>query len=72
MDNQGRPIFHPFQFTQNLTIRVTVSRKINFMQRIALLFGSEVLREVLTSPNPVILPLINYETSFDVFIFILL
>ena len=36
------------------------------MQRIVHLFRLEVLGEVLRTPNPVILPLILYENSFDV------
>ena len=75
MNNQGPPdgpLFFPFHFTQQINVRVTISRKIHFMQRIVHLFGPEVLGEVLSSPNPVILPLILYENSFDVAIFILL
>ena len=74
---QSRPpdgplFFNPFHFTQQINVRVTISRKIHFMQRIVHLFGPEVLGQVLRSPNPVILPLILYENSFDVAIFILL
>ena len=42
------------------------------MQRIVFLFGPAALREVLDAPHPIILPLIMYEHSFDVTIFILL
>ena len=66
------PLFYPFDFTQQIQINVCISRKIHFMQRIALMFGPARLGEVLNSPNPVILPLINYETNFNVHIFILL
>ena len=72
MNNNDGPIFQPFHFSQQIEIRVCISQKIHFMQRIALMFGPERLGEVLASPNPVILPLINYQTSFNVFIFILL
>ena len=41
------------------------------MQRIVHLFGPERLGEVMSSPNPIILPLINYHMSLDVHIFIL-
>lgn len=65
-------IFFPFDFTQHIRINVCISRKIHFQQRIVLLFGPERLGEILRSPNPVILPLIDYNLSFDVHIFILL
>ena len=66
------PIFTPFHLTQQINVRVCVSNKINFMQRIALTFGPHHLCEVLDCPHPIILPLINYERSFDVIIFILI
>ena len=75
MTNQGPPdgpLFFRFHFTQQIHVHVTISRKIHFMQRIVHLFGPEVLSEVLSTPNPVILPLLLYENSFDVAIFILL
>ena len=75
MNNQGPPagpVFHPFHSTQQINVRVTISRKIHFMQRIVHLFGPEALGEVLDSPNPIILPFILYENSFDVHVFILL
>lgn len=71
MNNQGGPIFNPFHFVQHISIRVCISRKLHFMQRIVFLFGPERLREILASPDPIILPLINYENSFDVHVFIL-
>ena len=66
------PFFNPFHLTHRINVRVTVSRKVHFMQRIVQLFGPEALRQVLDSPYPVILPFILYENSFDVMIFILL
>ena len=72
MNNQAAPFFHNFHFTQQINVRVTVSRKIHFMQRIVHLFGPGALGQVLNSPHPVILPLILYENSFDVHVFILL
>ena len=75
MNDQGPPdgpLFNPFHLTQCINVRVTVSRKIHFMQRIVQLFGPGALRQVLDSPYSVILPFILYENSFDVMIFILL
>ena len=72
MNNQAAPFFHNFHLTQQINVRVTVSRKIHFMQRIVHLFGPGALGQVLNSPHPVILPLILYENSFDVHVFILL
>ena len=75
MNDQGPPdgpLFNPFHLTQSINVRVTVSRKIHFMQRIVQLFGPRALRQVLDSPYPVILPFILYENSFDVMIFIFL
>ena len=71
-DNQDAPIFNPFHFVQHINVRVCISRKMHFMQRIVFLFGPERLGEILASPEPVILPLINYHTSFNVHVFILL
>ena len=70
MNNQNP--FLPFAFTPKIRINVHVDQKIFFQQRIALMFGAAVLREVLESPLPVIIPVINYEVSFDMHIFILL
>ena len=65
-------LFNPFHLTQRINVRITVSRKVHFMQRIVQLFGPGALRQVLDSPHPVILPFILYENSFDVMVFILL
>ena len=71
MNNPDDSPFFPFQLVQNMNVRICVSLKIHFMQRIVHLFGPERLGEVMSSPNPVILPLINYHMSLDVHIFIL-
>ena len=75
MNNQGpldAPIFNTFHLTQAINVRVIISRKIHFMQRIVSLFGPVALREILEAPHPVILPFMLYEHSFDVFVYILL
>ena len=72
MNNQEAPFFHNLHLTQQINVRITVSRKIHFMQHIVHLFGPGALGKVLNSPHPVILPLILYENSFDVHVFILL
>ena len=75
MNNQGPPdgpVFNQFHLTQQVNVRVIVSRKIHFMQQIVLLFGPAALREVLNAPHPVILPFMMYESSFDVYVYVLL
>ena len=72
MNNQFAPVFHNFHLTQHMSVRVTISRKIHFMQQIVQLFGPRALGKVLNSPHPVILPFILYENSFDMHVFILL
>ena len=72
MNNQIAPAFHNFHLTQHINVRITVSRKIHFMQRIVQLFGPGALGQVLNLPHLVILPFILYENSFDVHVFILL
>ena len=62
---------HHFHFSQAIKINVHVDRKIFFQQCIVFMFGADRLEEALASPHPIILPLINYETSFDVHVFIL-
>ena len=68
MNNQTAPVFHNFHLTQQINVRVTVSRKIHFMQQIVHLFGPGALGQVLNSPHPVI----YYRYSLDVHIFVLL
>ena len=71
MNNQNGPEFTPFHFTQRIRINVHVDRKIFFQQRMVFMFGPERLREIMASPLPVVIPMINYENSFDVHVFIL-
>lgn len=71
MNNQQRPPFFPFHSTQRIRINVQVDRKIFYQQRIVYMFGPEILGEILASPLPVIIPIINYENSLDVHVFIL-
>ena len=75
MNNQGfpdGPIFNQFHLTQNINVRVIVSRKIHFMQRIVFLFGPEALSQVLNAPHPVILPFMMYENGFNVHVYLLI
>ena len=72
MNNQIAPVFHNFYLTQQINVRVTISRKVHFMQRIVQLFGPGALGQVFNSPHPVILPFILYENSFDMHVFIFL
>ena len=72
MNNNPRaPVFHTFHTVQHLNISVHMQLKINFQQRIAFLFGPAVLAQVLATPHPVIVPLLDYTHSFNVQIFIL-
>ena len=65
------PPLYPFQLVQNMNVNVCFSYKIYFMQQIVHLVGPKRLSEVMSPPNPIILPLINYHVSLDVHIFIL-
>ncbi len=71
MNNQQRPPFFQFYSTQRICINIHVDRKIFYQQRIVFMFGPDRLGEILASPLPVIIPIINYETSFDVHVFVL-
>ena len=71
MNGLGRPPFLPFYNTQSIRINVHVDRKIFYHQRIVYMFGLERLGKILESPIPVVIPIINYELSFDVTILIL-
>ena len=75
MNNQDPPdgpVFNQFHLTQQINVRVIVSRKIHFMQRIVFLFGPAALGQVMNAPHPVILSFLMYENSFDVYVYILL
>ena len=69
--DQGGRVVHRFHFTHATRINVHVDRKIFFQQRIVFMFGVDKLGEILASPDPIILPMIHYENSFDVHVFIL-
>lgn len=71
MDNGDGPRFLQFHSTQRIRINVHVDRKIFFQQRIVYMFGPARLGEILASPLPVVIPIIDYATSFDVNVFIL-
>ena len=66
------PVFNWFHLSQNINVRVIISRKIHFMQRIVSLFGPAALDQVMQVPHPVIIPFVLYEHGFDVFVYILL
>ena len=71
MNGPGRPPFLPFYNTQSMHINVHVDQKIFYHQRIVYMFGPERLGEILELQISVIIPIINYEMSFDVTILIL-
>ena len=66
------PIFNRFHSSQNINVRVIISRKIHFMQRIVSLFGPAALDQVMQAQHPVIIPFVLYEHGFDVYVYILL
>jgi len=63
-------VVHRFHFYRAIRINVHIDRKIFFQKCVVFMFGTNKLGEIFASPNPIILPLINYETSFDVHVFI--
>ena len=76
MNNPPPPIplgiqFNQFHWVRSIRVNICIDRKIFYQQRMVLLFGPERLREVLESPDPIILPILDYTTSFNVHIFIL-
>ena len=42
------------------------------MQRIVYLFGPAALDEVMNAPHPMIIPLMMYANSFDVYVYVFL
>ena len=54
-----------------IKIQLRIDRKIFFQQRIVSLLGAERMGDVMRSPHPFILPIINYHTSCNIYIFIL-
>ena len=71
MNGPWRPLFLPFYNTQKIHINVHVDQKLFFHQCIVYMFGPKRLKEILESLIHVIIPIINYELSFDVTILIL-
>ena len=55
-----------------ITVFIHIDRKVFFQQRLVSLFGAERLGEIINSPHPFILPLINYHNSCNIYIFILI
>ena len=46
--------------------------KMFFQQRMVAMFGLKRMQEVMASNEPFIMPLIYYQHSFDIYIFILI
>ena len=53
-------------------VHIVVSTKLQFQRVFRRLFGPRQIAAINASVNPFILPLIRYDLSFDVYIFILL
>ena len=66
------PVFNQFHLVQNINVRVIVSRKIHFMQRIVFLFGPATLRQVMNAQHLVVIPFMMYENGFDVYVYVLI
>lgn len=54
------------------SIHIIVSSKLQFQRVIRRVVGPSRLAAINASVNPFILPLIRYDLSFDVYIFVLL
>ena len=65
-------VFNRFPLSQNINVRVIISGKIHFMQRIVSLFGPAALDQVMQAQHLVIIPFVLYEHGFDVYVYILL
>lgn len=53
------------------SIRIILDRKMHYQQIITAMFGRERLQEINESDQPFILPLVQHQVSFDVWIYIL-
>lgn len=73
MLEMNRPIQDgmPLQRSMQLKIVVIAALKIHFQQRIVMNFGAARLREILDSPDPFILPILDYHITWDVVILVL-
>ena len=63
---------HPYLPLRDINVRIILSHKAFFQQRIAHLFGADRLAEVNASPLPFLFPMVHYHMSHDVYIFILM
>ena len=61
----------PFQPHFELHVVILFGLKINHQQRIVSLFGIECLAEVLRSPHPLLLSILDYHEDWDVHILVL-
>ena len=61
----------PFRPIARQAVHIIISTKFRFQRTILSLFGPLRLAAINTSVNPFILPMIKYNISFDVYIFVL-
>lgn len=61
----------PFVPIARQSVHIIVSTKFRFQRNILSLFGPQRLAAINASVNPFILPLIKYNISFDIYIFVL-
>ena len=71
MDQRRHPLSTPFAPTARQFVHIIISTKLRFQGRIRHLFGEAALAAINASIKPFILPIINYNLAFDIFIFIL-
>ena len=70
---RNRPIREgePYDPQPMTSIYIILGFKVLFQQSIVRHFGAESLADILNSPSPFIFPMLDYERSWDVYIFIL-
>lgn len=61
----------PLQRNMQLKVVVMAALKVHFQQQIVMNFGAARLREILDSPDPFILPILDYRITWDVVILVL-
>ena len=66
------PNLYPYIYAQEITLHVRVSRKFKFLSELRSLLGTKALQEILTSPIPIIYPILRRNLVWKVYVFVLL
>ena len=71
--DRNQPFPHGQAYAPQRTQKVIfiLDRKMFFQQRMVATFGYNKMQEIFSSPEPFIFPMISYENSFDVYIYVL-